>query len=173
MEKSAIPPKQNEMGDLVDQLMFDWQRERPDLDCRSMAVIGRLIHLGALLRLRASEALADHDVSYTDLDILATLRRIGAPFCLTPTELMDRVLLTSGAMTAALNRLEKRSLIDRGIDSRDRRVKTVSLTGKGRQLVDSAIHTRFAEADAALSPLSTSEAKQLAALLRKLAYREG
>lgn len=133
-----------------------------------MAVVGRLIHLGALLRANASEALADHDIAYTDLDILATLRRTGAPFRLSPTELKDGVLLTSGAMTAALKRLEKRGLLERSSDARDGRGKIVSLTKKGRKLVDDAIRARFAEADAALVSLRASEARELAALLKKL-----
>lgn len=154
--------------DLVDRLISDWRGERPDLDTRAMAVVGRLIQLGADLRASASDALAPHGLSYTDFDILATLRRSGTPFRLTPTELRDSVLLTSGAMTTALGRLVARRLVEREADVTDRRVKFVRLTSAGADLVDSAVSDRFAEAERAILALDPAEREALEGLLRKL-----
>lgn len=155
-------------GDVVDHLLRDWRRERPDLDASAMAVVGRILHLGNLLEARANASLKGTKISYTDLDVLATLRRSGSPFQLTPTELRRSVLLTSGAMTACLNRLEKAGLLRRFADGADRRSLAAALTAKGQALIDKAIALRFAEAADAVAVLNRSERTTLASLLRKL-----
>ena len=81
-----------------------------------MAVAGRVLHLGRLLEAQADECLKALELSYTELDLLATLRRSGAPYRLSPTDLRRSVLLTSGAMTACLNRLQRRGLLRREAD---------------------------------------------------------
>jgi DNA-binding MarR family transcriptional regulator len=105
---------------------------------------------------------------YTDLDVLATLRRGGRPYRRTPTELRDSVLITSGAMTACLDRLERNGLIARVAAPHDRRSSAAELTAAGRKLIDKAIAVRFEEASGALSALSDVERVRLAALLKKL-----
>jgi DNA-binding MarR family transcriptional regulator len=155
-------------GDVVDQLLRDWRRERPDLDAAPMAVVGRILHLASRLEARANEALKAAGLSYTDLDVLATLRRSGSPWRLTPTVLRRSVLLTSGAMTACLDRLEARGLLTRAPEATDRRALAAMLTDRGRDLADMAIGLRFAEAGEAVAGLSPQERDQLAALLRKL-----
>ena len=155
-------------GDVVDQLLEDWRWERPDLDAAPMAVVGRILHLANRLEARANEALKAASLSYTDLDVLATLRRSGSPYRLTPTVLCRSVLLTSGAMTACLDRLEARGLLTREPEAGDRRSLAAMLTDRGRDLADTAIGLRFAEAGAAVAALSPEEREQLAGLLRKL-----
>lgn len=152
--------------DVVDQLLRDWTRERPDLDVSAMAVVGRLLHLGGLLQARASEWLREHGISYTELDVLATLRRSGAPYRLSPTALRKSVLLTSGAMTACLNRLEQRGLISRSPDDADRRSLMATLTERGVQLIDEAVTSHFSAAARAVSGLDRDECAELARLLR-------
>ncbi|TKR30596.1 MarR family transcriptional regulator [Luteimonas gilva] len=154
--------------DIVDQLLRDWRRERPELDASAMAVVGRILHLGRLLEAGAGERLREAGINYTDLDVLATLRRSGAPYRLTPTALRKSVLLTSGAMTACLNRLEARGLVARSADDGDRRSLAATLTAQGRRLIDKAIVARFDQADEALASLSAAERAELAKLLRKL-----
>ncbi|MEO1487772.1 MAG: MarR family transcriptional regulator, partial [Bacteroidota bacterium] len=102
--------------DIIDTLISDWKTERPELDASAMSIVGRILSLGKILEKRASSALCDIGICYTDLDVLATLRRSGAPYALTPTELMQSVLITSGAMTALLDRLTKLELIYRAVD---------------------------------------------------------
>lgn len=154
--------------DRTDRLLAEWQAERPELDASAMAVVGRLLSIGRQLEARANAALRPLGLHYTDLDVLATLRRGGRPYRRTPTELRDSVLITSGAMTACLDRLERNGLIERIADPNDRRSSAAALTGEGRKLIDKAIAVRFGEAADALSGLSAAECARLAALLKKL-----
>jgi len=152
--------------DVVDQLLRDWGRERPDLDVSAMAVVGRLLHLGALLQARAGERLREHGIGYTEFDVLATLRRSGAPYRLSPTTLRKSVLLTSGAMTACLNRLEQRGLISRSPGDTDRRSLLASLTARGVKLIDDAVGPHFSAAARAVSGLDGDERAEFARMLR-------
>lgn len=171
MTEEPSPPDLSE--DVVDHLLDDWGRERPDLDASAMAVVGRLLHVGALVQTRADQRLRGHGISYTELDVLATLRRSGAPYRLSPTTLRKSVLLTSGAMTACLNRLEQRALICRSPDKADRRSLMATLTAEGVRLIDDAIATHFAEAARMIACLAPAERTELAHLLRKVRLRMG
>ena len=155
-------------ADPVDELLRDWKRERPELNVAPMAIVGRILNLGRVLETRATAWLRGTGIHYTDLDVLATLRRSGAPYRLTPTTLRRSALITSGAMTACLNRLEDLGLVTRSPVEDDRRVLTATLTKKGRQLVDTAIAIRFAEAEDAVGSLTKSEQAALSRLLHKL-----
>jgi DNA-binding MarR family transcriptional regulator len=161
---------ENQTGDAdrIDCLLSEWQAERPELDAGAMAVVGRLLSIGRQLEGRANAALKPLGLHYTDLDVLATLRRGGRPYRRTPTELRNSVLITSGAMTACLDRLEGNGLIARVADPHDRRSSAAELTTDGRKLIDKAIGVRFQEAADALAGLSDSERSRLAALLKKL-----
>ncbi len=154
--------------DRIDRLLSEWQAERPELDATAMAVVGRLLSIGRQLEARANAALKPLGLHYTDLDVLATMRRGGRPYRRTPTELRNSVLITSGAMTACLDRLENNGLIARVADPNDRRSSAAELTTEGRKLIDKAIAVRFEEAADALSVLSASERLRLAVLLKKL-----
>jgi len=158
-----------EKKDLVDALIDDWRKTRPELDARAMGGVGRILRIGHLLELRINRLIKPYQITYSDLDLLATLRRMGEPFTLTPEQLRQSVLLSSGAMTAAINRLEKKALLQRRQDARDRRVRRVSLTPKGLALIDEVIELRFAEARDAMGCLSEAEQTQLYGILRKLA----
>ncbi len=153
---------------LVGRLVSDWQRERPDLDPGAMHIVGRAIMLGKALERRANQALLPFCLIYTDLDVLATLRRSGKPYCLSPTELMESVLITSGSMTALLNRLTKLKLISRVSDENDGRIKKARLTTKGTALINKAIKERFEEATDAVQELSARDQEAMAAMLRTL-----
>lgn len=155
-------------ADRIDRLLSEWEAERPELDAAAMAVVGRLLNIGRQLEARANAALKPLGLHYTDLDVLATLRRGGRPYRRTPTELRDSVLITSGAMTACLDRLEGNGLIARVADPRDRRSSAAELTTDGRKLIDKAIAVRFEEAAQALVGLTVTERTRLAVLLKKL-----
>ena len=155
-------------ADRIDRLIAEWRTERPELDAAPMAVVGRLLSIGRRLEARANAALRPLGLHYTDLDVLATLRRGGRPYRRTPTELRDSVLITSGAMTACLDRLERNGLVSRVADPEDRRSSAAELTTEGRKLIDRAIAIRFEEAAASLTALSESERARLGSLLKKL-----
>ncbi|TIV64266.1 MAG: MarR family transcriptional regulator, partial [Mesorhizobium sp.] len=117
-----------------------WRRERPDLDVSPMGVIGRLNEAASLIsRERLAPLFARFGLQQGEFDVLATLRRSGAPYALTPTELYEATMVTSGAMTARLDRLEKAGLIRRAPHPSDRRGVVVELTAKGLALVDEAL----------------------------------
>ncbi len=155
--------------DLLDELINDWKRERPDLDASAMNVVGRILFLGKKIEKQTSLALQEYGIYYTDLDVLATLRRAGKPYQLSPTQLRKSVLITSGAMTALLDRLEKMELLYRLPDPRDGRVSLAVLSDKGKNIIDKAIASRFKAAESNLLNLSKSERTQLAGLLKKIA----
>lgn len=157
-----------EKNDLIDQLIEDWKKERPDLDASPMEIVGRILKLGKTLEKRASVALKQSNINYTDLDVLATLRRSGVPYELTPTQLMQSVIISSGALTALLDRLTKLNLIYRLRDEKDGRVKRACLTQDGIVAIDKAIETRFYEAKTAINMLDKSEKKDFSALLKKM-----
>ncbi|MEE9407486.1 MAG: MarR family transcriptional regulator [Polaribacter sp.] len=154
--------------DLIDSLISGWKEERPELDTSAMEVVGRILKLSKVLEKRASKSLSIYNIHYTDLDVLATIRRSGKPYELTPSQLMKSVLITSGAMTALLNRLTKLDLIYRSPDPKDGRIKLVGLTKKGFKLIDKAIETRFVEASDAIKILNKTENMALSILLKKL-----
>lgn len=159
-----------EKNDLIDILIRDWKNERPKLDTSAMEIVGRILHIGKALEKRASKALVVYGIHYTDFDVLATIRRSGKPFELTPSKLMKSVLITSGAMTALLNRLSKLGLIYRAPDPKDGRVKLVGLTKKGDDLIDKASITRFEEATNAVRIFSETEKKELEYFLKKFMF---
>jgi DNA-binding MarR family transcriptional regulator len=154
--------------DLVETMIRDWRRERPDLDATPLGVVGRVINIAGLLHKRITNELGHYGLNYSEFDILATLRRSGEPYKLNPTELMKSVLLTSGAITAAVERLTNKGLTCRQPSENDGRVKSVMLTKKGLILIEEALATRFREADSAIEGLTVDEAKMLANLLKKL-----
>ena len=143
------------------------KQERPELDASPMLIVGRILKLGKTLERRMDKVLKDTKICYTDLDVLATLRRSGKPYELTPTQLMQSALITSGAMTALLGRLVKVDLIYRSVDPKDSRIKRAGLTKKGVKTIDKAIENRFQDAHENIRNLSEAEKETLSELLKK------
>ncbi len=164
----AVPVHMTKKIDLIDALVADWQRERPGSDAYPMQVVGRIIRLGRTYEQEVSHLLRAHGVSYSDFDVLATLRRSGPPYESAPTELQHNVLLTSGAMTACLRRLESAGLIVRGTKPEDRRKLSAKLTPKGFAMVESLIDRRFALARQSLAGLDADQIAAAEGLLRRL-----
>lgn len=159
-----------ERDDILDNLITDWKKEKPELDASAMLIVGRILKLGKILEKRVSKVLENSNIYYTDLDVLATLRRSGKPYELTPKVLMQSVLITSGSMTALLNRLEKLGLICRKSDKKDGRIRKASLTKKGIKVIDKAIVLRFDEANDAVGVFNTFEKEKLSDLLKKMLF---
>jgi DNA-binding MarR family transcriptional regulator len=155
--------------DLIDALVAEWRQERPKTAPEAMQVVGRIIRLGRLYEDDVSRMLRPHGLSYSDFDVLATLRRAGAPYEQTPTQLQKNVLLTSGAMTACLRRLESAGLISRKAGQPDRRRLSAKLTAAGTAMVERLIDKRFALAQAAMAGITPSQFDDLERLLRRLA----
>ena len=130
-----------------------------------MGVLGRVARMAAITGREVSEELKGCGLLGSDFDILATLRRAGEP--LTPTALYQSAMLSSGAMTARLDKLEQRGLIRREASPDDRRSLLVCLTEPGRELVDQAVERHVANERRLLAPLTNEEQGQLAALLKR------
>ena len=146
-----------------------WKRERPDLDVSPMLVLGRLNEASSLVaRERLAPLFARFGLQAGEFDVLATLRRSGQPYALTPTALYEATMVTSGAMTNRLDRLEKAGLILRGPHPNDRRGIVVQLTEKGLTLIDEALTAHVANEHEILAGLTSAERETLAQLLGKL-----
>ncbi|AXE31283.1 MarR family transcriptional regulator [Chromobacterium phragmitis] len=153
-------------ADAVDCILAQWARERPDLDVSPMGVIGRLSRCAALLSQRLDSVFAEYGLSGWEFDVLATLRRAGAPYCLAPTELFSSLMVTSGTMTHRLKVLEGKGWIERQASSLDARSTLVRLSGEGFALVERALEAHVANERAILSALP---ARSLDALEKRLA----
>jgi DNA-binding MarR family transcriptional regulator len=146
-----------------------WRKERPDLDVSPMRVLGALSEAANLVsRERLEPVFARFRLQRGEFDVLATLRRSGAPFALTPTALYEATMVTSGAITNRLDRLEQTGLIVRAPHPTDRRGVVVRLTEEGRTLIDEAVTAHVANEHEILSGLTRDEQDRLAALLAKL-----
>jgi DNA-binding MarR family transcriptional regulator len=160
--------KAGEGLDRVDLIMDEWLRERPDLDASAKAVTGRIVRLASLFQQAYTASFEPLGVNEGDYGVLAPLRRAGAPYELTPTELAKHRMMTSGGMTAALDRLERRGLVERLPNPADRRGSLVRLTDAGRKTIDDAMEEHVRTEAGLLAGLDDGERAQLSALLRKL-----
>jgi DNA-binding MarR family transcriptional regulator len=156
------------MRDEVDALTEEWARERPDLDLAPVAVFSRISRLARHLDLARREAFSAHGIESWEFDVLAALRRAGAPYELSPGRLLKETLVTSGTMTNRVDRLATRGLVERLPDPRDRRGVLVRLTDAGRATVDGAMSGLLDRERDLLTGLDATEQQQLAALLRSL-----
>ena len=148
-----------------------WQRELPQMDTRAMQLVGQL---GTVAQLMARDWLnplfAEHGLQPGEFDVLATLRRSGAPYALTPTALYEAAMLSSGGMTNRIDRLEAAGLIDRQKHPTDRRGVLVALTQKGLELIEKLVLLHVENERAMLSALNSDEQRQLDQLLAKLLH---
>jgi DNA-binding MarR family transcriptional regulator len=154
--------------DAVDRFAEQWARERPDLDVGPMMVVGRLHRVAELLDQELRTVFAQADLGNGDFDVLAALRRSGAPFRLTPTELAGATMVTSGAVTKRVDRLIGQGLVERTVSETDGRGRVVALTPEGKALQERLHPQHLANEERLLAPLDADERRQLADLLSKL-----
>lgn len=153
--------------DDVDRIVEQWGRERPDLDTTAMAVFGRIFRLARLAGDAVEHVYAGYGIGRPEFDVLATLRRAGAPYQLSPGALAASMMLSTGGTTARLDRLEKAGLVRRSPAPNDRRSVLVQLTAAGQRIIDQAVGAGLAEQQRLLGHLSATRQKQLDALLRE------
>lgn len=152
-------------NDHVDNARDQWAQAAPDLDTGSMGIIARLYRYQFLVDKELGNLYRQHGVNFGEFDVLATLRRNQVP--LTPTELMASSMLSSGAMTNRLDKLEKANLVKREHSDEDRRSVRVSLTSDGERLIDNLVPLHMSLQQSMLEGLSETEQTQLASLLKK------
>jgi DNA-binding MarR family transcriptional regulator len=158
----------SDVEDAVDLILAQWDRERPDLDCSPMGIVGRITQLQREVFLAQRSTFARHGLDAPSFDVLAALRRAGAPYQLTPTALMRTALVTSGAITQRLDRLEERGLITRERSDEDGRAVVVTLTAAGREALDAALPDHLETERQLLEGLPSADRALLADLLRRL-----
>ena len=157
-----------EPADAVDRIVAQWARERPELDTGPMAVVGRLHRLAALLDTELTTVFRRAGLGNGDFDVLAALRRAGEPYRLRPAALAASTMVTSGAVTKRVDRLEQRGLVSRGVNAEDGRGREIQLSAEGLRLVDAVVVEHWANEDRLLGALHDGERGQLVVLLRKL-----
>jgi DNA-binding MarR family transcriptional regulator len=155
-------------GDWVDHVLRDWARERPDLDTAPVGVVGRVGRLAKFLDAGLARNFRRFGLTRGDYDVIATLRRSGAPYCLPHKELMGAVLRSSGTISFRVDRLEARGLVRREADPDDARGTLVILTDEGRRLFDEVVPAHLANEERLLAALTPDDRELLAQLLRKL-----
>lgn len=151
--------------DHVARIQQEWARERPDVDVRPQGVIGRLHRVGMHLTDSIVQVYARHGLGEGEFDVLATLRRAGHPYERVPGELASHTMVTTGAITKRVDRLERQGLVARRVGDHDSRSRVVALTDAGLKLIDEAFAEHMTNERRLLEGLTDSETAQLEELL--------
>jgi DNA-binding MarR family transcriptional regulator len=154
-------------GDRVDGVIAAWRRERPDIEVGSIAVLTRALLIGRHLQKARDRELRELGTDTPTLEVLATLRRTGAPYRLRTSEVEAATSVTAGAISQRLDRLEARGFVRRTRDDGDKRVIHVSLTKKGRDLIDAVVAGLMEREELLLTPFNERERKTLERLLTR------
>ncbi len=157
-----------ENPDAVERIAEQWAAERPDLDVGPMLVVGRLHRAADLLDQELRTVFSQAGLGNGDFDVLASLRRSGPPYRLTPTELAGTTMVTSGAVTKRVDRLVQQGLVERTVSETDGRGRVIALTAKGKDVQERLHPVHLANEERLLAPLDAEERRQLGGLLSKL-----
>jgi DNA-binding MarR family transcriptional regulator len=153
--------------DRVAEIQEAWRRERPDLDPSPQGVIGRLHRIALELTDRLVAVYGDFGLTEGEFDVLATLRRAGAPYERAAGELADHTLVTTGGLTKRVDRLEARGLVERRAEASDARRRLVRLTPSGLDLIDRAFTAHLANEHRLLRELGEADAAALEPILTR------
>ena len=154
-------PTQPKYRDAIDVILEQWNQEHPNTDFSPMGPIGRIKHCAIHLEQRIEDGISSFELSLWEFDMLATLRRSGSPYCMSPTELFSTLMVTSGTMTHRLKRLESRNLIERIKNEEDSRSSLVQLTSNGLALINQAVEKHLENERKILSQLPKEVAENL------------
>ena len=153
--------------DHVDKILAQWRQERPDLDVEPMGLLGRLKRLGTHLGREVEAVLLKHGLSTSAFDVLATLRRAGAPHRLSPGELLEMTRVSSGTMTNRIDQLEKAGFVERVVNPEDRRSVLIALTERGLATVEAAVDAHVANQHRLTRNLTAEDKAEFDRLLKK------
>ncbi|WP_187379717.1 MarR family winged helix-turn-helix transcriptional regulator [Vibrio cholerae] len=157
-------------NDKVDAILAQWRSVRPDLDCSSMGVVGRLRQTNGIWKTKLDQVFDGFGLSCIEFDILATIRRNARE--ITPTELYQTLMLSSGAISTRIEQLVQRGLVQRVASEEDRRSCKVTLTEQGITLIDQALNAHVTNMNRMLAVLTEQEQRQLEQLLKKILLAE-
>lgn len=155
------------MMDKIDHILEQWRRELPQVDCSAMEIPGRLARLSSHVQRSVQSVFTDAGLPPGGFDVLATLRRSGPPYRLSPNDLLEWMMVTSGTMTNRIDQLERAGLVAREANPDDRRSVLIALTSKGFELVEQTVRRHVENERRLLAPLSPEQQIQLADLLRR------
>ena len=158
--------------DAIDRIVHQWNRERPGFDVSATHVLQRITRIYLLQSASFAEVFGRYGLTFGEYEVVAALVRAGPPHQLRPSDLVGALVLSSGAVTNRIDRVEAAGLVERLADPTDRRGTLVALTDKGRGVVDEAVIAHLANEERLLAALSPRERQQLADLLRKLLVSE-
>ncbi|KQA27090.1 MarR family transcriptional regulator [Vibrio metoecus] len=162
--ENAVP------NDKVDAILEQWRSVRPDLDCSAMGIVGRLGRAHGLWKPQLDHVFQLFDLSPVEFDILATIRRNNTD--ITPTELYQTLMLSSGAISTRIEQLVQRGFVQRIASDQDRRSCKVTLTEQGQTLIDQALNAHVDNMNRMLAVLTEQEQRQLEQLLKKILLAE-
>jgi len=154
--------------DRVDKIIKQWHQERPDLDVEPMEVIGRIKQLSQYFLREMDKTFSAHGLNGASFDVLATLRRSGPPYGLSPSDLMNSTMVTSGTMTNRINQLVTAGLVERTKNLQDARGFVVSMTDEGHKLIDQVLNEHVKTQAQLTAVLTEKDKKSLNSILRKL-----
>ena len=154
--------------DAVDRIVAQWHAELPELQLEAMATFGRIHRVSQKIRAMLAGIYIEHGIGRGEFDVLASIRRSGEPYILSPKQISATLMLSSGGLTGRLDKLESVGFVERLPDPADRRGLKVRLTDRGRTAVEGAVRAGLDAQFEVLSTLDPKERKQLGALLRKL-----
>jgi DNA-binding MarR family transcriptional regulator len=154
-------------NDHVSGIITEWRRERPDLDVSPIGVIGRLHRLALALTEQLAMVYREHGLSEGEFDVLAALRRAGEPFERAPGDLAQHTMVTSGAMTKRVDRLEEAGLVTRRVSQTDGRGRVIALTAAGRDRIDRAFEAHVANEHRLLDALDPADRATIEPILTR------
>jgi DNA-binding MarR family transcriptional regulator len=156
-------------ADRVGRIVARWRDIRPDLDPTPMLVIARIARLATLTDELLRPPFEAAGLTSGDFDLIAALRRQDPPHAASPGELALAMLVTTGATTKRIDRLERQGYVTRRPADGDGRGRVVTLTVAGVRLADDLIASHLANEASILRSLTPTEQDDLAGLLGALA----
>ncbi|WP_018690121.1 MarR family winged helix-turn-helix transcriptional regulator [Ahrensia kielensis] len=153
--------------DEVDLIIAQWAKQRPELNTRPMALIGRLMRVSHVLAAEMGKTFAKHNMNGPSFDVLATLLRTGPPHALSPNDLLATMMITSGTMTNRIDRLEQAGLVKRIQNQNDKRSVLIALTEQGKTLIEKTVTAHVETQEKLVSPLTDEEQATFNKLLIK------
>jgi DNA-binding MarR family transcriptional regulator len=169
MAETGRGPAGDEMGrDLVDGLTTAWRREMPEVDLAVVELTRRAARLGVILQDRLAGCLEPWELTLADYNVLNVLRGSGIPYELRPSELRERLLLSSGGVSNVLGRLQRAGHLERRRDARDGRAWLVRLTARGVKTAEATMRAWAAEQELLYRNVTEEQARTASAALREV-----
>ncbi|WP_433325149.1 MarR family winged helix-turn-helix transcriptional regulator [Spirillospora sp. CA-294931] len=156
------------MTDAVEAVLEQWRRERPDVDTWPLGIVGRIMRISRMWDKEIKDFLAGHDLEPGEFDMLSTLRRSGEPYELTAGAFLKASLVTTGAITLRVDRMQEKGLVTRVRDSADRRSVRIRLTERGLDVIERVLPLHIANEARLLQALDRDALQGLAGTLSTL-----